>query len=458
MKSKFTLGVILFLCAFGLELNAQSRLKMELVGGPQLMYQRSADPIRNPLNYHLGVNWLYGIKDDFQLVLQAESARANFNYDWYPNFPNTNPAFKAFYYDSFGNFRLGLRKSWQKGSKAFFVQPNVGITVNNYFDFSGADSTSFFLAPKASRIVGNLGVEAGVKFYTGRRNYITLGIRHQSGLSALNPAEVFSGIRRQNQLLVERSGSYTGLFVGYGIDFKGRTKEEKEAAKLEKLDQKTARRESAWGDGVYLSIAGGLRFRPRSERVPNLGFSHITGGYQYLLGYTKGRFSVETGYGRQLAYNRLQIPGDVVQTQQGYSVGAIPLRVRYHKIIGEKNRLRLGSSLAGLVTLGTRGLSNIGQAGGNGNGFTVYRLDSTPLEQTSRGKVFFNAGLFAELAVFNSSMLTFNMSRNFGSPSVGRENIRGTIYGRPIDQELTGTLDGWLLEVGYKIPLTRFLD
>lgn len=458
MKSKFTLGVILFLCAFGLELNAQSRLKMELVGGSQFMYQRSVDPIRNPLNYHLGINWLYGIKDDFQLVLQAESARANFNYDWYPNFPNTNPAFKAFYYDSFGNFRFGLRKSWEKESKAFFVQPNVGITVNNYFDFSGADSTSFFLAPKASRIVGNLGVEAGVKFYTGRRNYITLGIRHQSGLSTLNPAEVFSGIPRQNQLLVERSGSYTGLFVGYGIDFKGRTKEEKEAAKLEKQDQKTARRESAWGDGVYLSIAGGLRFRPGSERVPNLGFSHITGGYQYLLGYTKGRFSVETGYGRQLAYNRLQIPGDVVQTQQGYSVGAIPLRVRYHKIIGEKNRLRLGSSLAGLVTLGTRGLSNIGQAGGNGNGFTVYRLDSTPLEQTSRGKVFFNAGLFAELAVFNSSMLTFNMSRNFGSPSVGRENIRGTIYGRPIDQELTGTLDGWLLEVGYKIPLTRFLD
>ncbi|MBC6366632.1 hypothetical protein [Algoriphagus sp. AK58] len=456
MKIEFTLFVVVFWCAFGLELKAQSRLKMELYGGPQLMYQRSTDQIGNPINYHLGINMLYGITNDLQLVLQAESARANFNYDWYPNFPNTNPALKAFYFDSFGNFRLGLRKSWEKGTKAFFIQPNVGITVNNYFDFSGADSTTFFMASKESRIAGNLGLEAGVKFYTGRKNYVTLGIRHQSGISALNTAEVSWGIPQQNQILVERSGTYTGLFVGYGIDFKGRTREEKAAAKLEKLDQKTVRRERAWGDGVYLSVSGSLRFRPRDERVPYLEFSHITSGYQYLLGYTRGRFSLESGYSRQLAYNHLNIPGEVVHTQQGYSVGAIPLRVRYHKIIGEKNRLRLGSSIAGLVTLGTHGLSNIGQAGGNGNGFTVYQINSTPLEQTSEGKVFFNAGLFGELPVFNSGMVTFNLSRNFGSPAVGRENISGMIYGRPLNQELTGTLDGWLLEVGYKIPIGRF--
>lgn len=457
MKFNFILGVGLFLCSYGLDLHAQSRLKMELYGGPQVMYQRSTDQIRNPLNYHLGINWLYGIKDDFQLVLQAESARANFNYNWYPNFPSSSPAIKAFYYDSFGNFRIGLRKSWDKGNKAFFIQPNVGITINNYFDFSSVASTSPFVASKESKNVGNLGLEAGMKFYTGRKNYITLGIRHQSGLSALNSAEVSWGIPQQNQILVERSGTYTGLFVGYGIDFKGRTREEKATAKLEKIDQKTKRREMAWGDGVYLSISGSIRFRPRDERVPNLEFSHITSGYQYLLGYTRGRFSLESGYSRQLANNHLNILGEVVKTQQGYSVGAIPVRVRYHKVIGDKNRLRLGSSIAGLVTIGTHNLSEIGQERRDRNGLSLYQLNSIPLEQTSVGKVFFNAGLFGELSVFNTGMITFDLSRNFGSPAVGRENITGSISGAPVNQIRTGTLDGWLLEIGYKIPINRFI-
>lgn len=457
MKFKFILGVGLFFCAYGLDLHAQSRLKIELCGGPQLMYQRSTDQIRNPANYHLGINWLYGIKDDFQLVLQAESARANFNYNRYPNFPNSSPAIKAFYYDSFGNFRIGLRNSWEKGNKAFFIQPNVGITINNYFDFSSVASTSPFVASKESKNVGNLGLEAGMKFYTSRKNYITLGIRHQSGLNALNSAEVSWGIPQQNQILVERSGTYTGLFVGYGIDFKGRTDEEKSAVKLEKIDQKTVRREMAWGDGVYLSISGSIRFRPRDERVPNLEFSHITSGYQYLLGYTRGRFSLESGYSRQLANNHLNILGEVVKTQQGYSVGAIPVRVRYHKVIGGKNRLKLGSSIAGMVTLDTHNLSQIGQERRDGNGLPVYQLNSIPLEQTSGGKVFFNAGLFGELPVFNTGMITFDLSRNFGSPAVGRENITGSISGAPVNQILTGTLDGWLLEVGYKIPISRFI-
>lgn len=457
MKFRFILGVGLFFCAYGLNLQAQSRLKMELYGGPQLMYQRSTDPIRNPANYHLGINWLFGLKDDFQLVLQAESARSNFNYNWYPNFPSTNPAVKAFYYDTFGNFRLGLRKSWEKGSKAFFIQPNVGITVNNYFDFSSVASTSTFVASKESKIVGNLGLEAGVKFYKGRRNYITLGIRHQSGLSALNTAEVSWGIPQQNQILVERSGTYTGLFVGYGIDFKGRTSEEKEVAKLEKIDKKTFRRVMAWGDGVYLSILGSIRFRPRDERVPNLEFSHMTSGYQYLMGYTRGRFSLESGYSRQLANNHLNVLGEVVQTQQGYSVGVIPIRVRYHKVIGDKNRLKLGSSLAGMVTLSTHNLSQIGQERRDGTGFSIYQLTSVPLEQASAGKVFFNAGLFGELPVFNTGMITFDLSRNFGSPAVGRENITGSISGAPLNQMLTGTLDGLLLEIGYKIPINRFV-
>lgn len=459
-KSSLTLLIALgCLLGFSIDSIGQSRFKLELYGGPHYSYQQGltklgqSPNINVPLDYHLGINFLYGIKDDLQLTFQAEMTRANFNFDYFPQYPSLTPSYQGQMFDTFGNYRLGLRKTWEQGKRAFFVQPSVGFTVNNYWDFSHADSSTFFFAEKAVKIVGNVGLEAGMKFYTKRKNYLMVGLRHQIGLGSLNSIEL-GNYAGNSEASVQRSGSYTGLFVGYGIDFKGRTSEEKLEEKLEKEDKKSEKREIAWGSGPYISVNGLLRFRPKSEREPNLEFSHISGGYEFLGGYTLGSFSVESGYIKFNGFTNVNRPdGFNVQTNNNYSVGAIPVRFRYHKDLGDRNRIRLGTSLAAIYTLETKGLNMFEIRGGGNTGNSLYSLTYTPVDQDSLGQVFFNAGVFAEIPIFNSSMMTFNFSRNFGSPDVGKVNVSGEIEGRPVNFDASGTLDGWVMEVGYKLPL-----
>ncbi|MFN3997707.1 hypothetical protein [Algoriphagus sp.] len=378
--------------------------------------------------------------------------RPNFSFDYFPAFPSLTPDFQVQRIDALGNYRLGIRKTWEQGKHAFYAQPSVGFTVNNYWDFARTDSTSFFFANRETKIVGNVGMEAGMKFNTRRKNYLLVGLRHQSGLSSLNPIEI--GLYAGNsQAQVQRRGSYTGMFVGYGIDFKGRTRDEKLEERLERQENKSAKREIAWGSGPYLSVNGLLRFRPKSEREPNLEFSHISGGYEFLGGYTLGSFSVESGYSKFNAYTNVRLPGGLnINTPTNYSVSAIPVRLRYHMDIGDKKRLRLGTSLAAFYTLDTKGrIWYEGAIGGYSN--TTYNLTSTPLDQNIQGKLFFNAGVFAEIPIFNSSMITFNFSRNFGSPEVGKINVSGNVNAEPVNFDSSGSLNGWIMEVGYKLPL-----
>jgi hypothetical protein len=459
MKIKFS-ALLAGLSFFGFTTNivAQSKLKMELYGGSQLSHQKSVTRLGQQLNtnsqidYHLGVNFLFGLQDDLQLGFQSEMIRPNFSFDYFPQFPSLTPRLQAQRIDSFGNHRLGIRKTWDHGKHAFYVQPSVGITVNNYWDFARTDSAAFFFANRETKIVGNVGLEAGMKFYTKKKNYFLVGLRHQTGLSSLNPIEI-GNYAGNSEAQVQRRGSYTGMFVGYGIDFKGRTRDQKLEEKLERQENKSLKREIAWGSGPYLSVNGLLRFRPKSEREPNLEFSHISGGNEFLGGFTFGSISVESGYSKFNAYTNVRLPDGLnINTSTNYSVSAIPVRFRYHMDIGDKNRLRLGTSLAAFYPLQTKGRSWYeGAIGGNGN--TTYNLTSTPLEQNIQGKMFFNAGVFAEIPIFNSSMMIFNFSRNFGSPEVGKTNISGDVNGEPVNFDSSGSMNGWIIEVGYKLPL-----
>lgn len=460
MKSFLSLLLaVAYLMIFGSDSIAQSKFKLELYGGPQYSYQQSSTAVGQPhniavpLDYQVGINFLFGIKNDLQLTFQSEMTRVNFNFDYYPQYPSLTPSNKVSRLDTFGNYRLGLRKTWEQGKRAFFVQPSVGFTVNNYWDFPRTDSVTFIMANRATKIVGNIGLEAGMKFYTKRKNYLMVGLRHQSGLGSLNPIEIFN-YAGNSEASVQRSGSYTGLFVGYGIDFKGRTRDEKLEEKLEREDNRNKKREAAWGSGPYIMVNGLLRFRPKSEREPNLEFSHISGGNEFLGGYTFGSISVESGFSRFNGFTNINRPNYFnIQTNNNLNVSAIPLRFRYHLDLGDKKRLRVGASLAAYYTLETKGLSLFERGGGGNTGNSSYSLTFTPVDQNSSGKIFFNAGMFAEVPIFNSSMMTFNFSRNFGSPDVGEVAVSGEINGEPANFDAPGTLNGWVVEVGYKLPL-----
>ncbi|UJP64923.1 hypothetical protein [Mongoliitalea daihaiensis] len=443
------------------QVNAQSDVKLELYTGPQMGYQQLLNDSRPSLNFkpkvanHLGLGLLYSVKPDWQLIVQSEFTGLAYRYTAYPNFPSVEGATR---FTARGgqlwNHRLGVRKTWEKGAHALYMQPMLGITMARYIDYSQYDTlSSFNFFTRRTSVSVNMGLELGMKFYTKNKNYYTIGLRHQQGFNDLYPVN-FNWFNDAPVSTIQRRGSYTGLVLGYGIDFKGKTGEEKTLWKSGKEERKINKRTIAWGDGSYVLVSGLLRFRPKSEREQNLEFSNISGGYEFLAGYTKGSWSLETGYKKMNAYtNAVFIDGVNNHTPSDYSVDVVPLRLRYHVAMGSSNRLRVGASASSMVILDSQGPYWSWFAFSGRNNDVIYDLASIPIEQTISGKILFNAGAYMEVPIFNSSLLTFNFSRNFGSPKVGKVQLVGEVNGEPFDQIFSGSLNGWVLEMGYKLPL-----
>ncbi|TVP47788.1 MAG: hypothetical protein EA341_12055 [Mongoliibacter sp.] len=460
--NKFLLLLGAFLGFYYSNSYAQSRIKLEMYTGPQYSYQKLVnDPVpslnfENVFANHVGLGLLYGLGGDWQLSLQSEFTGLAYNYDGFIDFPDGRE-FRTLKVRG-GNLwhhRLGLRKNWEKGNHAFYVQPSFGVSLLRYSELNVRDSVSsiqFFTYRNS--VVANAALDAGVKFYTKSKNYFTIGVRHQQGLGELK-AQEFNWMGHSPNPQLQRRGSYTGLVLGYGIDFKGKSIEEKEERKAGRVQRKIEKRQAAWGDGFYLMATGLLRFQSKSEREPNLEFSHISGGNEFLLGYTFGQVSLESGYGRLNAYTNAVLEDGAlnIHTPTDYTVGVIPVRLRYHWDIGSGNKFRVGASGAAMYTLGTKGMAWYTRGIYSETGQFRYALSSVPYEESSEGKVFFNAGVFTEIPIFNSSMLTLNFSRNFNSPQVGKVNVFGEVNGEPVSLDAAGSLNGWILELGYKLPL-----
>jgi hypothetical protein len=222
------------------------------------------------------------------------------------------------------------------------------------------------------------------------------------------------------------------------------------AYKNETKPSKEFKRNLAWSNGAYLIGSGFLRFRPKSERENNLEFSHITSGTLFGAGYRWNSLSVESGYATFGYSNSISIPGtNSNRVVNSFKLNAIPLTLKYDFLIGDKKRLRVGPSLSTyFITKSSNNMFASGGFGNQGSGFS-YTTQNTNLN----GKVFFNAGLYAELPIFNSSLINFKISQNFGSPKVGTLDISGEVNGEPVSFESSGTMNGFMLEMGYKLPL-----
>ena len=123
--------------------------------------------------------------------------------------------------------------------------------------------------------------------------------------------------------------------------------------------------------------------------------------------------------------------------------------MKYDFLIGDKNRLRIGSSFSTYLITGSG--NDFGREGGFGG--PDFNLSYVAQNSDLNGKVFFNAGVYAELPIFNSSLINFKVSQNFGSPKVGTVDLTGQIKGDPVGFKSSGTLNGFMLEMGYKLPL-----
>lgn len=447
---------LLVLCFVSSNSFGQGKINLELYGGPQKSFndkivgvQSPALKVFNPWDLHLGANLLYRINQQWQLSLQAEGIRNTRMSEFYPNFPDQNPQVNRRSPELLGNYSIGARYNWERGKYALFAQPSAGITVNKYLDYNNSGPV---WGPLETDIAGNFRIEAGIKLYTPRKNYFVFGARYQQGIGQLNTYNFYNPV---TNLSIEdkRRGSYVGLFMGYGINFGNKTS--RELFKANRPDRKLEKRELAWKSGPYLMVSGFLRFRPKSEREPNLEFSHIRSGSYLLGGFRFGALSLETGYARFHSQTNIEVPGTSINhnSLNGFVVDAIPLTFKYDFEVGHKNRLRFGPTFSAFYTLGTRSeTSFVNGIGGQTEG-GIYSLIFTPIDSDPKGAVFFNAGIFAELPIFNSSLLNLKISQNFGRPKVGLADVTGEVNGQPVNFQGSGTLDGLMLELGYKLPL-----
>lgn len=438
---------------------AQNKFSLEFFGGPQMNYnQMTFTPeqpgieVRTPWNYNFGINFLTRIKSNLQLSFQAEYARNSQKTINYPDYPDLESSFeRQLFAESLGNYSVGLRYNWEKESYGFYLQPSLGITVNNYYDIIPVDSTSpgHYYGETKAKIIPNLRLEAGYKYYTNRRNYFLVGLRHQQGLQKLNPLSYSRG-QSGYSTEISRSGSYTSLFIGYGINFDNWSKSKRQEYKNKVKESKEIKRDRAWSSGAYLIGSGFLRFRPKSEREANLEFSHITSGNLVGLGYRLNSLSIESGFATFNFANSIPIPEHNTRVVlNSFSLHAVPLTLKYDFLIGDKNRLRIGPSFSTYIITGNgEDFTKKGGFGGSDFNFT-YVAQSSGLN----GKVFYNLGVYAELPIFNTSLINFKVSQNFGSPKVGTVDLTGQVNGDPVDFESSGSLNGFMLEMGYKLPL-----
>ncbi len=444
---------------------AQSRIKLELTTGPHQGYQKFLhDPspsmdLTTPIGSHFGIGLLYRIREDWQMALHSQSFGLPFRYTLHPEtsrhtlYPHSRRL--SFNY-SFRNVGLGVRKTWERGDQAFYFQPSLGINLSREFVRNIQDS--ILLNPAfvhRTNVVPTATLEVGMKFYTQSQNYFTVGLRHQQGFGMLNEFLVAVVDDAPNPL-VQRGGSYTGLVLGYGIDFRSRSKRDKEEWKTIKKERKSEKRRAAWGDGAYVMLPISWRFQPGYERDATRPSSRIRSASHFLAGYTTGPWSFETGISSWMSNTSIDSENYGPISLSNPRNRAIPLRARYHLDIGDKNRLRIGASAAAFFTLNSS-MANVYERGRFMlDGEQVPFFLAYPSSEASWGKLLYQAGVFVDIPFFNSSMISFNFNQNFGSPDIGLMTVEEIVDGNRINYTAGGTLNGFNIELGLKIPFSTW--
>lgn len=453
-----SLSLLIWVCSF--EAYAQSRINLEMYLAPQRHHQSLLnDPspsfdfaTRTGLNLGLGLS--YNMNKDWQLVLQSWHVSSPFRFTQHPEhsgsafIPGPQRINLGF---SYSNFSLGLRRTWEMGENDLYAQSSIGVNLSRGYGFDVQDSVLNFgfltyVAPSAS-------LEIGIKFNTPGNNYFLVGLRHHQGFGRLDGSTLsWTGVSPQP--VIQRRGTYTGLVLGYGIDFRTRKGED---WRVTKKERKTEKRVAAWGDGIYVMFTTLQRFQPDFVQSNASGTTRLRPASQILFGYTSGQWSFETGYSSWRSQTTTESENFGLISLSDPMTRTIPLRARYHLDVGQNNRLRLGLSAATFVTLNTVRMNVTHRGAIMLNDERVPVLKSAPADQNSGGKLFYQAGAFIDIPFFNSSLLSFNFSQNFGSPEIGSVNVQEIVNRERVDYMKSGNLNGFNIEVGLKLPLSTLM-
>lgn len=467
MRKAFLLGILLVFL-FVSQAFSQEKIAWEFYGGPsqafltwEVVPRNDFVSPSNELSYHLGTSFLWGLKNDWQFTAQLEFFKRELGTY---GFAMAIDTLQITGYSTHGIplLALGARKSWGN----FYLQPSVSLMrspedLDRYDRGNEWNDIPLGVISESDWGVG-LRLEGGMKLYNRRGNYFFGGLRYQQGLILMDKmnAAVRYNERLEHVLSAESRGSYLGMFLGYGINGHNMRLPISKSPKRLYNDRKLLKHDLSLEDGVYAMIYGGIRRRedPLSNEFT---YSNTSGQFQVVLGYNFGGFSLETGYGN-FSYNaNYQIDFDgveaLVMRWEKYDMPVIPLTFKYHIPLNDQNTVRFGPSFSTYFALKNQSKYWFTATGSGGAIINEkeYRYTSEvySLRDLEHGRFAFNAGVFAEMSVFNSSFLTFKISRNFASPDFVKINGTYVIEGTPVLIESLGNINGFLLDIGYKLPL-----
>jgi hypothetical protein len=409
----------------------------------------------------MGSAFLWGLKNDWQLTAQFEFFKRELG-TYGISRPIDTLQITGYSTDVIPLLALGVRKSWGN----FYLQPSLSVmkspaVLNQYESGNVWNGIPLGIISESDLGVG-LRIEGGLKMYNRRGNYFLGGIRYQQGLILMDKmnAAVRYNERVEHVLSAKSRGTYLGMFLGYGINGHNLRSSGSRSPKRLYNDNKLLKHDISLENGWYTMLYGGLRARenPLSNEYT---YSNTSGQFQFVVGYNYEQFSVETGYGN-FSYNaNYQINFDGVEALimrwEHYSMPVLPLTFKYHIPLNDQKTVRFGASFSTYLAL--RDESRFWfTSEGNGS----VELDQKKYNYTSEvssdrelkhGRFSFNAGLFTEVSVFNSSFLTVKISRNFASPDFVKINAEYVIEGTSVSIESKGNINGFMLDLGYKLPL-----
>lgn len=219
MKTRLTILTLGLILITVFSTKAQLGFGVELYGGTQLSHLdiNSSVPetllfVSSPLDVHFGGTFLTTFRPNWQIALQGEYLRVPVKENW-----TGGINIGEFKRDAYAIYSLGLRYTFDNDVVGFYLQPSFGLASNQYIvpnipgsgNVPGAEKTAVGAVARA---------EVGMKAYFKNKNYFLLGIRHQIGFENLNKGFSLSS----NFYRVGSYGSYTGIFAGFGLDFRKR--------------------------------------------------------------------------------------------------------------------------------------------------------------------------------------------------------------------------------------------
>ncbi|WP_026969209.1 hypothetical protein [Algoriphagus terrigena] len=447
---------------------SQEKFAIELYGGPSkalLNYEVTPNNYNispsNQVSWHIGSSFLWGLKNDWQFSAQLEFFKRELGTYAYSRQIDT---LQITGYSTAGIplIALGVRKTWGN----LYLQPSLSLMKSPaVLDIYESDN-EWDGIPLGVRSMSDIGMgirlEGGTKIYNRRGNYFFGGLRYQQGLWVMDQmnAPVRYNERIENVLSVKSRGSYVGLFLGYGINGVNMKTTMSRAPKRLYNDNKLLKHELSLEDGWYFMAYGGLRSR-ENPLSNDYGYSNSSSQFQTVLGYYRNGFSLESGFGNFTYNANYQIDFEgieaVIMSWEPYNMPVIPLTIKYQIALNDRNSLRIGPSLSTYFMLKDQSNSWFTSSGKGGaiiyGKEFEYTSEAYSDRELTHGRFAFNAGVLVEMSVFNSSLLTFKLSKNFASPDLVKIHANYVVNGTPISVESTGSINGFAIDLGYKIPI-----